>query len=156
MASLIEVLHFSHLSISGMNRAFFAGPIISAFGFWAGDLLLVGILVIGIVIVLNLSPLLWFKKKVSQDENGVIPEKVKVNGMVSEDVSADEDEIEEIEVVPQPKLKSSINLTQSNRVVFKFSIATKFFSLLKNFSVLILFNLFIADIVHKLVCKIFQ
>lgn len=95
----------------GWLGAFFAGPIISAFGFWAGDLLLAGILVIGIVIVLNLSPLLWFKKKVALDENGIMPEKVKVNGMVSEDVSADEDEVQEIEVAPQAKLKSSINLT---------------------------------------------
>ena len=95
----------------GWLGALFGGPIVSAFGFWAGDLMMVGILVIGIVITLNLSPMLWFKKK-ALDPNAPInsvPEKVKINALDDGD-----NEVEEIEVeVPSKKLSTSINLTPS-------------------------------------------
>ncbi len=97
----------------GWLGALFGGPIISAFGFWAGDLLLIGILIIGLVITLNLSPLLWFKKKTEEEVSGT--DKVKINSL--EDTAADADESseeeEEDEPEPQPKLQPSINLTPS-------------------------------------------
>lgn len=96
----------------GWLGALFGGPIVSAFGFWAGDLLLIGILVIGIVITLNLSPLLWFKKKEIDPESRVspVPEKLKINSM-QDDVEAETEE--EVEPLPTPKLQPSINLTPS-------------------------------------------
>lgn len=98
----------------GWLGALFAGPIVGSLGAIAGDLLLVGILIIGIVITLNLSPLLWFKKKVSEaDQENVVPEKIKVNSMADNDEEEEEyDEVEEI-AVPEPvkKLQPSINLT---------------------------------------------
>lgn len=103
----------------GWLGALFGGPINSAFGILAGDLMLIGILIIGIVITLNLSPMLWFKRKDSED---VVPtpvqEKVKINAMVedvAEDVLSDEEtELkEEKPLVPDSKLKSTINVTPS-------------------------------------------
>jgi DNA segregation ATPase FtsK/SpoIIIE, S-DNA-T family len=95
----------------GWLGALFGGPIVSAFGLWAGDLLMIGILVIGIVITLNLSPMLWFKKK-AIDPNAPIssvPEKVKINALDDGDGELDELPVEE----PAKKLSTSINLTPS-------------------------------------------
>lgn len=98
----------------GWLGALFGGPIVGAFGFWAGDLFLIGVLVIGIVIMLNLSPLLWFKKKVAED--AAVPDKVKINPMENTDAADIEDE-EDAELddgeAPRPKLQPSINLTPS-------------------------------------------
>lgn len=98
----------------GWLGALFGGPIVSAFGFWAGDLMLIGILVIGIVITLNLSPLFWFKKKEGEVPVAArAPEKIKINSI--EDVGGEEEEEipEEIPVAPVKKLQPSINLTPS-------------------------------------------
>jgi DNA segregation ATPase FtsK/SpoIIIE, S-DNA-T family len=96
----------------GWLGALFAGPIVGSLGFWAGDLLLVGIIVIGLVITLNLSPMLWFKKKIAEDTVAAIPEKVKINPMESMPTDDVDAEIEPVET-PLPKLKASINLTPS-------------------------------------------
>lgn len=95
----------------GWLGAMFGGPIVSAFGFWAGDLLLIGVLVIGIVITLNLSPLLWFKKQEIDPNAPVssVPEKLKINSMQDDA----EEEVEEEEPEATPKLQPSINLTPS-------------------------------------------
>ncbi len=96
----------------GWLGALFAGPIISAFGFWAGGLVLIGLLVIGVVITMNLSPMLWFKKKVNEDGTQ-IAEKVKINSL-EDTTNAEEEEMEEEEEpVPQPKPQPAINLTPS-------------------------------------------
>lgn len=99
----------------GWLGALFAGPIISAFGFWAGDLLLIGLLIIGLVITLNISPLLWFKKK---EQEAVVPnaqqEKVKINALRT-DEEAEEFE-EEVEEVVMPRLApkpAAVNITPS-------------------------------------------
>ncbi|HEX3095648.1 MAG TPA: DNA translocase FtsK 4TM domain-containing protein [Patescibacteria group bacterium] len=99
----------------GYLGALFAGPIVGALGFWAGDLLLIGLLIIGLVITLNLSPLLWFKKKELTAEEAI--EKVKVNSLseavMKADAESEEDEdYDEEEVAPQ-KLQTSINVTPS-------------------------------------------
>lgn len=101
----------------GWLGALFGGPIISAFGPWAGALILLGILIIGIVIVLNLSPMLWFKKKASEEEVPSGQDKVKINSLQEAVMAADkgdeEDEALEEDEEPEPKLKPSINLTPS-------------------------------------------
>ncbi len=98
----------------GWLGALFAGPIVGAFGFWAGDLLLVGILVIGVGITLNISPTMLFKKKAKEDGVNGLPEKVKINSLDTTDVSEeDEEEVEEDEEEPVKKLQPSINLTPS-------------------------------------------
>ncbi len=97
----------------GWLGALFAGPIIAAFGFWAGDLLLIGVLFIGVGVTLNLSPTQLFKKKLLED-GAVVPgvqDKVKINSLDTDDAAdLDADETEE---VPLPKLQPSINLTPS-------------------------------------------
>lgn len=100
----------------GWLGALFAGPIVGALGFWAGALLLIGILIIGLVITLNLSPLLWFKRKAVDDNNvQAVPEKgVKINALHNDDVAEEDEEEEEEEIVPPvKKLQPAINLTQS-------------------------------------------
>ena len=47
----------------GYLGALFAGPLVGAFGFWAGDLLMLGVLAIGILIAFDINPLKWFKKE---------------------------------------------------------------------------------------------
>jgi DNA segregation ATPase FtsK/SpoIIIE, S-DNA-T family len=91
----------------GWLGALFGGPIVSAFGFWAGDLLLLGILIIGIVITLNLSPMLWFKKRSDEAAVSSVPDKVKINAL--EDAPA----APVPEETPGPKTQPSINLTPS-------------------------------------------
>ncbi len=97
----------------GWLGALFAGPIVGASGFWAGDLILIGILIIGIVIVLNLSPMLWFKKQV--DENAAVePDKVKINSLQEAVMDAAErDEAREEEEEVLPKKQPAINVTPS-------------------------------------------
>lgn len=103
----------------GWLGALFGGPIISAFGFYAGVLVLLGVLVIGVVIALNLSPLLWFKKKTAEDaaiETG--KDKVKINSLSEAVLAADTEDEEEYEgedeeEEPAKPLKTSINLTPS-------------------------------------------
>lgn len=95
----------------GWLGALFAGPIVSAFGFWAGDLLLVGILVIGVVITLNVSPMMWFKKR-DQEEPVTRQEKVKINAMQEAEPTEEEDyEEEEVEPTPKLKVQPAINVT---------------------------------------------
>ena len=98
----------------GWLGALFGGPIIGAFKFWAGDLILIGILVIGIVITLNLSPMLWFKKKDEEAIPETTGEKVKINSLAEAVLAADNNTDEENdEEEPRPKLTPSINLTPS-------------------------------------------
>ncbi len=65
----------------GYLGALFAGPLVGSFGFWAGGLLLIGILVIGILIAFNLNPLKWFTGETAAEAK---PEALKVNSMADE------------------------------------------------------------------------
>lgn len=122
IAGLIHSLYISELngavSLANAGRAggwlgaLFAGPIISALGFWAGDLLMLGVLVIGVVITLNLSPMLWFKKKPAEENVDGAPEKVKINPLEDSEV-AEIDEDQEDEPEPMPKIQPAINVTPS-------------------------------------------
>jgi DNA segregation ATPase FtsK/SpoIIIE, S-DNA-T family len=94
----------------GWLGALFGGPVISSFGFWAGDLMLIGVLVIGIVIFLNLSPMLWFKKKEEAVAVPAVHEKPKINSL--QQAEGFEEEVIP-EDVPAKKLQPSINLTPS-------------------------------------------
>ncbi len=100
----------------GYLGALFAGPALSAFGLWAGDLLLIGLLVIGVVIVLNLSPLLWFKKKTTE-ETVEGESNVKINSLtdaVMKAAQADEDNADDdVEEEVRAPLQPTINLTPS-------------------------------------------
>ncbi len=94
----------------GYLGALFAGPIIGALGFWAGDLVILALAVIGVLITFNLSPLDWFKK--SDQETGdkpVVAQKpLKINEPVRED-----DDYEDVEEMPAAKdqtVKMKINL----------------------------------------------
>lgn len=102
----------------GWLGALFAGPIIGAFGFWAGGLLMVGILIIGVGVTLNISPTMFFKKKLKEDDAPGALDKVKINSLDSSDEIEDEEDVEledseEEDETPRPKLNTSINLTPS-------------------------------------------
>jgi DNA segregation ATPase FtsK/SpoIIIE, S-DNA-T family len=102
----------------GWLGALFGGPIVSALGFWAGILVLLGLLVIGIVIIFNVSPLNWFKKKVGETSNA--PEKIKINSLSEAVMAADKDTDaeaeEEVEAVqPAKKMQPVINLTPTKK-----------------------------------------
>lgn len=81
-------------SAGGYLGALVAGPLIGSLGFWAGGLVIVGILVIGILIAFNLAPLKFWQKKKDQALDAQVAE-LKINAMneqVNEEpVSVDED-----------------------------------------------------------------
>lgn len=84
----------------GYLGALFAGPLVGAFGIYAGGLLLIGLLVIGILVAFNISPHKWFEKKETRtDAKLVKPELVKIN---SAEIEAAGD-VRETIVVPQPR-----------------------------------------------------
>ncbi len=89
----------------GYLGALFAGPLTGAFGFIAGPLLMVGILVIGLLIAFNISPLKWFQKaEQPADGKGVRPEPIRVNAAIDTD-SKIEENAERIPPVPmQPRI----------------------------------------------------
>ncbi|HEX3099840.1 MAG TPA: DNA translocase FtsK 4TM domain-containing protein [Patescibacteria group bacterium] len=96
----------------GWLGALFAGPIVGAFGFWAGDLLLIGILVIGVGVTVNISPTMLFRKKAA--EEAPVPgvqEKIKINALENMEAAEAADDEEEEE--PAPKMAPAINLTPS-------------------------------------------
>ncbi len=59
----------------GYLGAVLAGPLVGALGFWAAGLVMVGLLVIGVLIAFNISPLRWLDKP----KGDVKPEPVKIN-----------------------------------------------------------------------------
>lgn len=85
----------------GYLGALFAGPLVGALGFWAGGLLLAGILIIGILVAFDFNPLKWFEKQTS-------PEEVKVNSLEQ----ASEKTETKVEVPTQP-LEQKINIAPS-------------------------------------------
>lgn len=103
----------------GWLGAMFGGPVMASFGLWAGCLLLIGVLVIGVVVTLNLSPVFWLKRK---DENEKInqkisskPEKIKINTPIENtnlDVGVEDVETEEdmVEAEEQKIAKKPINI----------------------------------------------
>ncbi len=96
----------------GWLGALFAGPILSAFGFWAGDLLLIGLLIIGVGVAFNISPTMLFRKKPKEEVAGGVP--VKINSLdASDEEDVEEDEEESEDVAPVAPLNTSINLTPS-------------------------------------------
>jgi len=97
----------------GWLGALFAGPILSAFGFWAGDLLLIGLLIIGVGVAFNISPTMLFRKKAKEEVVGGVPVKINSldNGANEEEEDSELDDSEEEE--PVTPLKTSINLTPS-------------------------------------------
>ncbi|QQS22864.1 DNA translocase FtsK 4TM domain-containing protein [bacterium] len=86
----------------GYLGAMLAGPLLSALGFWAGGLIILGILVIGILVAFNFTPLkLWNKKKEQELENKVTELKINaMNERVSDASGADGEEEEEVQVQP--------------------------------------------------------
>ncbi len=99
----------------GWLGALFGGPIVSAFSVWAGVLLLIGILVIGLVITLNVSPMFWFKKNDEAETPApASKEKVKINSMHEDEGEEYEDEeVEEEEPASQKKVQPVVNVTPS-------------------------------------------
>lgn len=85
-------------SAGGYLGALVAGPLIGSLGFWAGGLVIVGILVIGILIAFNLAPLKFWQKKKEQALDAQVAE-LKINAMneqvSSEPVAVVEDEVPE-------------------------------------------------------------
>ncbi len=82
----------------GYLGALFAGPLVGYLGFWAGGLIILGILIIGILVAFNFTPLkLWQKKKEKELENKVT--ELKINAM------NDNDEEEFIENEPDEEKK---------------------------------------------------
>lgn len=67
----------------GYLGALFAGPIVGALGFWAGGLVLIGLLAIGLLITFNISPFKLLAKK-EVDPNAKLGDKVKINNMDTE------------------------------------------------------------------------
>lgn len=92
----------------GYLGAIFAGPLIGSLGFWAGGLILLGILVIGFLVAFNFTPLkLWNKKRELEIENKVT--ELKINAM-NERVMTNGESAEAGDSKTEP-LEPVINLT---------------------------------------------
>lgn len=102
-------------SAGGYLGAIVAGPLLGALGFWAGGLIILGILLIGFMIAFNLSPIkLWQNRKEAEVENKV--QELKINSsneLVKGKIQSDEDyseESEEIIIKTDKPLEHKINM----------------------------------------------
>jgi DNA segregation ATPase FtsK/SpoIIIE-like protein len=94
----------------GYLGALISGPLVGAFGFWAGSLIILGILIIGFLVAFNVSPLRFWNKKKEQELDQKVAD-LKINAMASND-SEVEEEIEdnnEVQIKTKP-LEHKINL----------------------------------------------
>lgn len=89
----------------GYMGAIISAPLIGYLGFWAGGLIIVGLLVIGILIAFNLAPLKFWEKKKDQEIEAKVTE-LKINAMNEPVTSDDETEEEEQE----QQLEQTINV----------------------------------------------
>ncbi len=90
----------------GYLGAIVSGPLIGYLGFWAGGLIIVGLLVIGILIAFNLAPLKFWQKKKDQEIEAKVTE-LKINAM-NEPISSDEETEEEEE--EEQQVEQTINV----------------------------------------------
>lgn len=94
----------------GYLGALISGPLVGAFGFWAGSLIILGILIIGFLVAFNVSPLRFWNKKKEQELDQKVAD-LKINAMASNDSEVVE-EIEdnnEVQIKTKP-LEHKINL----------------------------------------------
>lgn len=79
----------------GYLGALFAGPLVGSLGLWAGDLIIFGILIIGILVAFNLAPLKLWQKKQEEATDEKLKTKVaelKINALQGSDVAATDEE----------------------------------------------------------------
>jgi S-DNA-T family DNA segregation ATPase FtsK/SpoIIIE len=102
----------------GYLGAIIAGPLVGYLGFWAGGLIILGILVIGILIAFNLSPTRLFEKKSDENLEEKLEEKVaelKINAM-NDRIDSDQEEAEKQEANEEEEetpTETKINLPPS-------------------------------------------
>ncbi len=89
----------------GYLGAIISAPLIGYLGFWAGGLIIVGLLVIGILIAFNLASLKFWQQNKDQEIEAKVTE-LKINAM-NEPLSAEDDRGEEEETEP---LEQTINV----------------------------------------------
>lgn len=94
----------------GYLGALISGPLVGAFGFWAGSLIILGILVIGFLVAFNVSPLRFWNKKKEQELEQKVAD-LKINAMTSNDseVLEEIEENNEVQIKTKP-LEHKINL----------------------------------------------
>lgn len=78
----------------GYLGALVSGPLIGSLGFWAGGLVILGILIIGILVAFNLAPLKFWQKKKDEEIEQKVTE-LKINAMNEQVVPGQEEEEEE-------------------------------------------------------------
>jgi DNA segregation ATPase FtsK/SpoIIIE, S-DNA-T family len=106
----------SALSIASEGRAggylgaLFAGPLVGSLGFWAGDLALIGLFIIGLLITFNISPFRKFDKKVEEVKPG---EKVTINNMNTEGFVKETVVDKNKALPPTEPLQQKINISQN-------------------------------------------
>ncbi|HMR55124.1 MAG TPA: DNA translocase FtsK 4TM domain-containing protein, partial [Candidatus Doudnabacteria bacterium] len=96
----------------GYLGAIISGPLLGYLGFWAGGLIIVGILLIGILIAFNLAPAKLFQKKTEEELEAKVAE-LKINAMNDQIDSAEYEEEEEDEEEEEVSTETKINLPSS-------------------------------------------
>ena len=122
-AGLIHALYLNEtqtaLSLAGNGKAggylgaLIAGPLVGAFGWWAGSLIIVGVLLIGLLVAFNVSPLrLWNRKKEEQLEKKVADLKINAlnNNTDEGEEYEEEEESNEVQIKTQKPLQHTINM----------------------------------------------
>ena len=97
----------------GYLGALFAGPIVGSLGLWAGGLIILGILIIGLLVAFNIAPLKFWQKKKEEQNQELLNNKVaelKINAMQGGDTEEIENTIEE----PQ-KTVSQVNVMPAKK-----------------------------------------
>jgi DNA segregation ATPase FtsK/SpoIIIE, S-DNA-T family len=98
----------------GYLGAVIAGPLVGAFGFWAGSLIILGILVIGFLVAFNVSPLRFWNRKKEQELDAKVAD-LKINSMSTDDeeeVEEDEEINNDVQIKTKP-LEHKINMPNS-------------------------------------------
>lgn len=99
----------------GYLGALFAGPLVGSLGLWAGGLIILGILFIGVLVAFNISPFKLWQKKQDEANDEKVNAKVaelKINALQGLDESAEEEHVDETAAEP---VESKINVMPAKK-----------------------------------------